>query len=315
MRAVAIADFGADPKLVDVPAPEPGPAELLVRLHAAAYNPVDMKIAQGVLKDRMPHRFPLVLGQDGAGVVEAVGPDVNDFKPGDQVYGRFSDTARGLGSYAEYGLAAEGGGVALMPAGMIPEQAAAVPTATATAYDLVEAARLDAGQTVLIVGATGGVGQSVTQLAALKGAKVIATVSPDSTEVLRDLGAAETVDYRVLPVVDQVLDRHPDGIDAVIDLVTQPGDVAEIVEVLRPGGIICSTIGALDPDRLAEREIRGVNVMNTPDAQTLGVLADLIDSGELKIRIQSQVPLDEAPGLLRDLAEGGARGKTVIKIG
>ncbi|GAA3690920.1 NADP-dependent oxidoreductase [Nonomuraea antimicrobica] len=314
MRAIAISDFGAAPELVEAPEPEPQPGELLVRLRAAAYNPVDAKIAAGAMKHRMQPRFPFIMGQDGAGVVTAVGAEVSGFRPGDEVYGRFSDPARGLGSYAEYGVVAQDGPVARMPKGMIPEQAAAVPTACATARTLVEAARLDEGHTVLVVGATGGVGQAVIQLAALAGARVIATAAPADADLVRGLGAAETADHTTGRLADQVLAAHPDGIDAVLDLVTPAGATKPVEELLRPGGVICSIVHALDLDALAARELRGVNVVNQVTAQTLAELADLIDAGRLKVRVQAQVPLDQAPATLSRLAAGHARGKTVFTM-
>ncbi|MEU0564860.1 NADP-dependent oxidoreductase [Nonomuraea sp. NPDC005983] len=314
MRAIAITEFGADPEIVQLPAPEPAPDELFVRIRAAGYNPVDLKIASGAMKNTMPYRFPMILGVDGAGVVEAVGVEVTRFKPGDEVYGRFLDTARGLGSYAEYGVVSQDGPVALMPKGMIAEQAAAVPTATCTAHDLVETARLDTGQTVLIVGATGGVGQSAIQLAALRGARVIASASPDADELMRELGAVEIADRLVSPIAEQVLDRHPDGLDAVFDLVSPADSIEQMAELLHPGGVIISTIHSLDPSSPSYREIRAVNLLVKPTGQLLSVLADLIDGGQLRVHIESQVPFDQAPALLRDIAHGHARGKTVIKI-
>ncbi|MBF8191346.1 NADP-dependent oxidoreductase [Nonomuraea sp. K274] len=314
MRAIAISGFGAEPQLIEMPDPEPHPGELLVRLRAAAYNPVDTKIASGAMRNRMSPRFPFVMGQDGAGVVAAVGSEVTGFRPGDEVYGRFTDPARGLGSYAEYGVVAQDGPVAPMPKGMIPEQAAAVPTATVTAYDLVEAARLDEGQTVLIAGATGGVGQSATQLAALRGARVIATAAPGAADLMRDLGAAETVDHTKGSIADQVRAACPEGIDAIFDLVTPAAAIDQMAALLRPGGVICSTIHAVDPGALAARELRGVNVVNQVTGQVLAHLADLIDSGELRVRIEAQVPLEEAPARLRELATGSAHGKTVLTM-
>jgi NADPH:quinone reductase-like Zn-dependent oxidoreductase len=314
MRAIAISAFGADPELIEVPEPEPLPGELLVRLRAAGYNPVDTKIASGAMKARMSPRFPMIMGQDGAGVVTAVGAGVDAFRPGDEVYGRFADSARGLGSYAEYGVVAQDGPVAHMPKGMILEQAAAVPTATGTARDLIEAARLDEGHTVLIVGATGGVGQSATQLAALQGARVIATAAPGAEDIMRDLGAAETIDHTQDAVPRQVLAAHPDGIDAVLDLVTPADGVDAMTAVLRPGGVICSTIHALATEALASRELRGVNVVGRLTGRVLADLADLIDAGKLRVRIQAQVRMDDAPALLRYIAVESARGKTVITL-
>ncbi|MEV0384478.1 NADP-dependent oxidoreductase [Nonomuraea sp. NPDC050643] len=315
MRAIAISAFGADPELIEVPEPEPRPGELLVRLRAASYNPVDTKIASGAMKDRMSPRFPLIMGQDGAGVVAAVGAEVTGFRPGDEVYGRFTDPARGLGAYAEYGVVAEDGPVARMPKGMLPEQAAAVPTATGTARDLVGAARLDAGQTVLIVGATGGVGQQAIQLAALRGAHVIATAAPGAEDLVRDLGAEESVDHTRGPVHEQVRGIRPGGIDAVFDLVTPAGSTGPMEELLRPGGVICSVVHALDPEALAARERRGVNVVNHVTGEVLADLADLIDAGRLRVRLVARVPIERAPGALAEWATWHARGKAVIAIG
>ena len=115
MKAVTITGFGAEPLLTDLPVPEPGPGELLVRLHAAALNPFDWKVADGALKGLVDHDFPLVMGSDGAGVVERIGPGVIHFRPGDTVYGQFMNLAHGRGSYAEYVIAAENGTLARMP--------------------------------------------------------------------------------------------------------------------------------------------------------------------------------------------------------
>ncbi|MEV0615999.1 NADP-dependent oxidoreductase [Nonomuraea sp. NPDC050404] len=314
MRAVAISAFGAEPLLIEAPQPEPRPGELLVRLRAAGYNPVDSKIAGGAMKSRMSPSFPFIMGQDGAGVVTAVGAEVSGFRPGEEVYGRFTDPARGLGSYAEYGVVAQDGPVARMPAGMIPEQAAAVPTASGTARDVIAAAGLDEGQTVLIVGATGGVGQSAIQLAALCGARVIATAGPADEEFVRGLGAAETVNHRGGPIAEQVLAVHPDGIDAVLELVSPPEAIAPLEKLLRPGGVICSTVHALDPGALAARELRGVNVINQASGEKLSDLADLIDAGKLRVRVEAQVPLERAPATLAGIADRHARGKTVFTL-
>ncbi|TDE26876.1 NADP-dependent oxidoreductase [Nonomuraea mesophila] len=313
MRATAISAFGARPELVELPEPAPGPGELLVRLRAAAYNPVDTKIASGAMKGLSP-RFPLIMGQDGAGVVEAVGDAVTAYRPGDEVYGRFADPARGLGSYAEYGVVAQDGPVARMPKGLLPEQAAAVPTASATACALLDAADLAEGQTVLIIGATGGVGQAATQLAALRRAYVIATAAPDAEELMRELGANETVDHTKGDVPGEVAAAWPDGVDAVFDLVGPSGAVDAMAGVLRPGGVICSVVHALDPDALARRGLRGVNVINRVTPEVLTRLSELIDGGELRVRVESLVPLERAPAVLSDIAAGRARGKTVIMI-
>ncbi|MGW5473247.1 NADP-dependent oxidoreductase [Streptomyces chartreusis] len=315
MKAVTITGFGAEPLLTDLPVPEPGPGELLVRLHAAALNPFDWKVADGALKGLVEHGFPLVMGSDGAGVVERIGSGVIHFRPGDTVYGQFMNLAHGRGSYAEYVIAAENGTLARMPDDLPFPVAAALPTASVTAYQAIEAARLDAGQVILINGASGGVGQSAIQFAALQGARVLATATGDIAGHLRDLGAGETVDFTAAPTAEQVLAAHPDGIDAVLDLVTAPGgDVDALAGLLKPGGTFVSTNRAADPDALAAREVHGVNLVNDPSRKELESLAALADAGKLRITIDAEVPLADAPAAVIRARAGGSRGKTVILL-
>ena len=314
MRAIAVSEYGATPAPMNLPRPEPGPGEILVKMVAAGLNPVDWKIADGMLKDTVDVPFPLILGQDGAGVVDEVGEGVTRLRHGEQVYGAFLDAERGLGSYAEYALVRDDGPVARMPEGMIYTQAAAVPTASATALALVEQAGVDTGQTVLGVGATGGVGQSAVQLAARTGAKVIATARDDMAGTMRRLGADETVDHSAGDLNAQVLAVHSDGIDAVLDMVSDTGSVEHIAQLLRPGGTYASTVWAVNPDAMEARELRGVNYEGRPTAELLDRLSDLIDGSALRIRVEREVPLAETADALAASRAGGARGKTVIRV-
>ncbi|TDD67253.1 NADP-dependent oxidoreductase [Actinomadura rubrisoli] len=346
MQAIAVSEYGATPALTQLPRPEPGPGEILVKLIAAGLNPLDWKVADGLLKDSLDASFPLILGQDGAGVVEDAGEGVTRLRHGEQVYGSFFGAARGLGTYAEYTLAREDGPVARMPQGMIYTQAAAVPTAGMTALAMVEDARVDTGQTVLVVGATGGVGQAAVQLAARTGAKVIATARSDMAGTMRRLGAAETVDHSKGDLNAQVLAAHSDGIDAVLDMVSDTAATEAVAQMLRPGGTYMSTTWSVNPDSMAAKGLRGVNFEGEPSADLLDRLSDLIDAGELRVVIEREVPLRDAPDALaanragfrwRDdpphppgratgpapstpLAlrsgnrAGGARGKTVVRV-
>ncbi|MFA1541202.1 NADP-dependent oxidoreductase [Actinomadura monticuli] len=314
MRAIAVSEYGATPAPMNLPRPEPGPGEILVKLVAAGLNPLDWKIADGMLKDSVDVPFPLILGQDGAGVVDEVGEDVTRLRHGEQVYGAFLDAERGLGSYAEYALVRDDGPVARMPEGMIYTQAAAVPTASTTALAMVEEARVDTGQTVLVVGATGGVGQSAVQLAARTGAKVIATARDDMAGTMRRLGADETVDHSKGDLNRQVLAVHSDGIDAVLDVVSDTTAVEHIAQMLRPGGTYVSTTWAVNPDAMQARELRGVNYQGKPTAELLDRLSDLIDAGALRVRVEHEVPLEEAAEALAANRAGGARGKTVLRV-
>ncbi|MFD0685127.1 NADP-dependent oxidoreductase [Actinomadura fibrosa] len=314
MRAIAVSEYGATPALIDVPRPEPGPGEILVKMIAAGMNPMDWKVADGLLKDTVEAPFPLILGQDGAGVVDAVGEGVTRLRHGEQVYGSFFGLARGLGSYAEYTLAAADGPVARMPDGMIYTQAAAVPTASLTALAMVDEARIDGGQTVLVVGATGGVGQSAVQLASRAGAKVIATARADMAGTMRRLGADETVDHSKGDLNGQVLAAHSDGIDAILDMVSDTGGTEQLAQLLRPGGAYVSTIWAVNPDAMAAREVRGTNIESAPTAELLDRLSALIDASELRVTVEREIPLEEAPAALAAARAGGARGKTVIRL-
>ncbi|TDB89586.1 NADP-dependent oxidoreductase [Actinomadura sp. KC216] len=318
MRAIAVSEYGATPALMNLPRPEPGPGEILVKMIAAGLNPFDWKLADGMVKDSVDTTFPLILGVDGAGVVEEAGEGVTRLREGEPVYGTFAAIGRGLGSYAEYALAREDGPVAAMPEGMIYTQAAAVPTASGAALGMVDQARVDEGQTVLVVGATGGVGQGVVQLASLAGAKVIATARDDMAGTMRRLGADETVDHTRGDGADglnaQVLAVHNDGIDAVLDMVSDTPTTEDIAQLLRPGGTYVSSIWAVNPDAMEAKGLRGVNLEGGLSSGTLDRLSDLIDASQFRVQVEREVPLEDAPDALAANRAGGARGKTVIRI-
>lgn len=313
MKAVTVSAFHAEPELTELPTPEPGPGELLVRLLAAGLNPFDWKVADGALEDAVPHAFPLVLGSDGAGLVVRTGPGVTRFREGDRVYGQFMRLPEGQGSYAEFTLAHQDGKLALIPAELDYPLAAALPTAGVTAYQAVEAVDPKDGQTLLINGASGGVGQSAIQFAARLGARVLATGTADVADYLRELGAHTVIDFTEAPTHEQVAAAYPDGIDAVLDLVTPSGaDISALTALVRAGGTVVSTNYATDPEALAGRGVRGVNLGNDPTPETLTELANLAANGELRVRIEHTVPLAEAPAAVARARAGHARGKTVI---
>src|SRR5215211_9376074 len=172
MRAIAEETFGGPIALIDTPTPEIGASEVLIRVRGAGVNPFDWKVAEGALKDQMKHSFPLILGFDAAGVIERIDADVTDLAEGDEVYGYLFKPVIGEGTFAEY-VGAPATSVAKRPATVGFAEAAALPTPGLTAIDLVDAVDTKEGETILIVGATGGVGSYATQLAARRGAHVI----------------------------------------------------------------------------------------------------------------------------------------------
>jgi NADPH:quinone reductase-like Zn-dependent oxidoreductase len=230
MRAISEDEFGGPVTLMNLPIPEIGADEALIRVRAAGVNPFDWKVADGALKDEKQHRFPLILGFDAAGVVERVGAGVTRFSEGDEVYGYLSKPVMGEGTYAEY-VVVPAPIVAKKPEAVGFAEAAALPMPGLTAMDLVDAVDLGKGETVLIVGATGGVGSYAVQLAARRGARVIATARQANEAFVRELGAAEAIDHTREDLVDAVRAAHPDGIEAIIDVVSD----AEVLGRIEPG--------------------------------------------------------------------------------
>jgi NADPH:quinone reductase-like Zn-dependent oxidoreductase len=302
MRAVTVTGFGAVPEVTDRPVPEPGRGEVLVRLTAAGLNPFDWKVIDGAIEDAA---FPLIIGTDGAGTVERVGPDVTGFHPGDPVFGQFSKARLGRGSYAELAVASHDA-IAAAPRTVALSEAAAVPTAGMTALNLVD--RVGDADRLLIVGATGGVGTFVTQLASARGITVVATASEKKTDLMRALGATEVVDHTVAPIADQVDPQ----VDAVIDLVSSTEGLRDLLPVIRPGGIVLSPVFAVPEEGLPG--VEAANFSSAAGADLLERLAREIDAGHVRVVIGDTVTLSQAPDALARSRAGKARGKTVIVI-
>ncbi|WP_089100206.1 NADP-dependent oxidoreductase [Streptomyces hyaluromycini] len=313
MRAVAVHRIGDTPELMELRVPGPGPGEVLVELAAASLNPVDMGIAEGRLP--MPYVTPLVLGVDGMGRVTETGEGVLGFRPGDTVHGQFLRAPLGHGTFAEYVVvpeAPDGGALQRVPDGMPAEIAAALPTAGMTALGVIEAIGLRAGQSVLIAGATGGVGVFAVQLAAARGVEVIATARPDAARWIRGLGAAETADYTAGDIVERVRKTRPDGIDAFLDLTRDTARFGAYAGLVRDGGAAASVSFSAPPELLASERIAVSNYMMQDKPDLLARITAEAASGRIAVPVQRTVPLEGVPeGLARG---GGARGKTTVRI-
>lgn len=315
MRAVGVMEFGASPELMELPKPTPGPGEVLVRLAAASLNPFDRAISEGFLR-HMPHVFPLVLGIDGAGVVEEVSEGIDRFEVGDAVYGAFMHEPLGKGTLAEYIAVPEDALISKAPNRIPLTRAAAAPGGGMTAIGLVNATRIDADQSVLIVGASGGVGLFAVQLAATRGARVIATARPDAERTVLEMGATSTIDYTHGSVADRVREIEPSGVDVLLDLISDPEPFAANAEVVRAGGQAVSLRYAAGPQALASDQIRVINFNSREQPGALGFLEELtqaIDRGRLRIVVDAEVPLEEA-ATIAARAQDGARGKTLVVI-
>ncbi len=308
MKAVRIHSYGGPDVLVygEAPRPQPAAKEVLVRVHAAAVNPVDWKIREGYLREMLHHTFPLVMGWDVSGTVEALGPGVERFRVGDEVFSR-PDILRD-GAYAEYVVIRETE-VAFKPRSIDHLHAAGIPLAGITAWkSLIEAAGVTPGQRVLIHGAAGGVGGYGVQLAKWRGARVIATASAVNHDYLRTLGADEVIDYRAARFEEVV---H--GVDAVFD--TIGGDTQERSwQVLKKGGILVSVIAPPSAEKASARGVRQAFVFIQPDAAVLAELAKLVDGGKLRLYLEKVLPLGEARAAQELSQRGHVRGKVVLKV-
>ncbi len=218
MRAVVLREFEAPPALSEVDKPVAGPGQVLVKVRASGVNPLDTKIRAGRAAHARP-TLPAVLGLDLAGTVEEVGAGVDDFAPGDEVFGMTGGVGGVQGSLAEY-AAVDSRLLARKPASLTPREAAALPLVTITAWEgLVDRARVHTGQKVLIHGGAGGIGHVAVQIALARGAEVFATASPSRLEVVERLGATP-IDYTTTPA-DEYVTRHTggEGFDIVFDTV------------------------------------------------------------------------------------------------
>ena len=308
MKAVRIHEYGGPEVLryEDAPRPVVKPDEVLIRVHAAGVNPVDWKVRQGYAKDRLKYSMPFIPGWDVSGVVQAAGLDTSRLKSGDEVYSR-PDISRD-GTYAEY-VAVRESEVALKPKSLDHVQAAAVPLAALTAWQaLFEAAKLVAGQTILIHGAAGGVGTFAVQLAKLKGARVIGTASKKNHEFLRSLGADETIDYNTTRFEDVVHD-----VDAVLDTIT--GETMERSwQVLRKDGILVSILQPPSQEKAASLGVRCAHTFVQPSVPQLNEIAKLLDAGKLKVIVEKTFPLWEARAAHELSQTGHVRGKIVLRV-
>jgi NADPH:quinone reductase len=313
MRAITVSEYGAGPAVTELPRPRAGPGQVLIAVQAAGMNPMDMEIANGGWKDRMPATFPMVLGADLAGIVEEDRPGVAGLEPGDLVFGQLLIAPLGsAGTYAEYVAVSADAPLTHVPAGLDPVTAAALPTAGGTAMAIAESLTPLAGKTALIVGASGGVGSFLTQLAAQAGAHVDAGAPAAEAGRMSRYGAAETIDRAATPLPDAVARAHPDGIDVLVDLASDGQQFAVLARHVRRGGTAITTRYVADRETLARAGITGVNFQLPMTVSLLDRLAAVVVAGTIMPPPITQISLDEVPDLVS--RHGHAEGKTVITM-
>jgi NADPH:quinone reductase-like Zn-dependent oxidoreductase len=307
-NAVRLAGFGGIEvmDLERVARPQPGEGELRVRVHAAGVNPVDAHIRGGHTAGFIDVELPHVPGFDVSGVVESVGPGIDAFRPGDEVFAMLALT-RG-GAYAEHAivLASE---AAPKPSRLSHAEAASLPLVSLAAWQaLFDTGGLSEGQTVLIHGGSGGVGSVAIQLARARGARVIATASAANLELLRSLGADLVIDYRNERFEDAVT-----NVDLVLDLIGGQTQQRSM-QVLRDGGVLVSLVG-LEPDsRTPPRGIRAVSILVEPNGAQLQQIASMVEAGTLRAEVSQVLPLARFADAHRQIETGHTRGKIVLQV-
>lgn len=305
MKAVTINEYGDESVLnvADAERPAPQAGEVLIRVRAAAVNPVDWKIREG-MGAMFGLETPMILGCEIAGTVEETGSDVKDFKRGDAVYGYLGAHT---GGYAEYAIA-KPHEIALKPESLDFEDAAAVAVGALTAWQAIfDLANLQAGQTVLIHAASGGIGSMAVQLAKAKGAFVIGTASGKNEEFVRSLGADEFVDYTKTKFEDAVK-----NVDVVFDAVG--GDTLNrSFQTLKKGGFLVTAVEPPDEEKAKEFGVRAAMVFAEPNAGQLAEINRLIGAGKIKTHVETVLPLAEIKKAHELSKTGRTRGKIVLQ--
>ena len=311
MKAFAIDEFGQRGSVQELPDPMPEKNEVVVRVEAAGVNVVDVWVMAGALKDMMEHRFPLIPGVEASGVVAAIGSEVNGFAEGDRIYGVSVKPFFGAGTFAEMATLT-GDAIAHAPTAVELVEASGIPHTALTALAAVEALGPLEGRKILVVGATGGVGTYLTQLAARNGATVIASARTENLEFARSLGAAETIDYTEGDLLDLARTRYPEGVDSLVDFFSDGPSLTRLSEAVRRGGMVLSASGGADAEILSQRGLMAMNI-NRASPTRLAELAKLIDAGELKVAPINAFALEEASSAISEMESRHVRGKAVIQ--
>jgi NADPH:quinone reductase-like Zn-dependent oxidoreductase len=305
MKAVRIERYGNEQvvELSEVERPQPEEDQLLVKVKAAAVNPVDWKIRDG-LGELFGMKLPLILGCEVAGTIEALGTGIKGFAVGDDVYGYLGSHS---GGYAEY-VAAPASEFVRKPKQIDFDTAASVPVAALTAWQgIFDHGKLASGQRILITGASGAVGSMAVQLAKVKGAHVIGTGSGRNEEFVRKLGADEFIDYKKAKFEDKVSD-----VDVVFD--TVGGETQErTFQTLKRGGFLVSTVSPPSPKKAKEFGVTVAMVTMMPKPDQLAEINRLIEGRKLKVRVATVLPLAEVKKAHQLSASGHADGKIILR--
>lgn len=311
MKAARYNSYGGPEVIVvspDIPKPLAQKGQVLVQVRAASLNPFDYKIRRGYMKDMIPLSLPVTPGGDLAGVVVEVGEEVSGVALGDEVFGQATVVGGGSGSLAEFAVA-KAGSISKKPHTVDFQGAAALPLVGVSVIQaLVDHARLSKGQKILIHGGSGGIGSVAIQLAKHLGAYVITTASSSHMDFVKNLGADEVIDY-----TSQDFSTMLKDIDVVYDTVGSE-TYTKSFAVLKKGGIIVTMVAKTDPELDKQHEVTTISQQTHVTTEKLSMLAELVDSGVIKVQIEKVFPLDQAKEAYEYLETKHPKGKIVIAI-
>ncbi|MFJ9034235.1 NADP-dependent oxidoreductase [Streptomyces sp. NPDC102274] len=294
--------------MADLPTPSPGPGEVLLRTEAVSLNGIDPKLVTGAMKDFIPVSHPFVPGVDVAGVVEAVGPGVTRFAAGDPVVAALG---AGSGGLAEYVVTRDDSRLALRPGGLDAARGAALITGAMTALTVLDTAGIRPEETVLVVGATGGVGSFTVQLARRVARTVYATGHAEDESFVLGLGADRLIDHRAADLAQEAHRLVPDGVDVVLDLVQAGPALASAAAAARPGGRLVSVLGG--PPAF-DREVGAAYVVTRFPPGRLGEVAAQAADGRLEVPISATYSFADARAAYLDFTTKHVTGKYVVTL-
>jgi NADPH:quinone reductase-like Zn-dependent oxidoreductase len=308
VKALVAQSYGPleDLAVEDVPKPTPGPGTVLVRTEAVALNPADTVLVTGAMRDALPVDHPFVPGIDISGVVEAVGEGVTRFAVGDAI---IAWNGVPSGALAEYALVPDTPGTALRPAGLDAVRGAALPTASLTAASLLDSAKVLSGGALLIVGASGGIGSYLVQLATRAGMIVLGTGRAEDEEFVRGLGADQFIDYTSANVAEETHRLVPGGVDAVVDLAQAGPALARSAAAAKPGGLVVSPLGG--PPAF-DRDVTAAYVGITQPPGRLDDFAARAVAGSLRVEVAATFPFADVRRAVIEFPTLHLRGKAVI---
>jgi NADPH:quinone reductase-like Zn-dependent oxidoreductase len=305
MKAIQIKQYGDESLLetVDVAKPKAGTGQLVVRILATSFNPIDPKRTSGNMRQIFPLQFPFVPGGDFSGIVDSVGDDVEGFQPGDEVFGY----SMAGGAYAEY-IAIAANKVALKPKSLNHIESASLALVAQTALQMLDRSGVQKGQTVLIHGAGGAVGGVAVQVAHRRGVKVIGTAAASSLKRVEEYGADQVIDYAASP-----FEKSVQAVDAVLD--TVGGDVQQrSYGVLKPGGVLVSITQPPSEEEAAKYHVKASMLVTEATSTSLRKVAELVDAGEIKPCVGKIYPLSEVAKAWHESRSNQVEGKIVFKV-